>query len=360
MVCFCKNTLSQLELALPSLNASASLDISLDVEASAHLQLIASWLAQFGLPAAPWEPDEAWLELTLPSVQLSASAVATLQAFAQLQVLALSLGLDLTVQAQATAFARLVATVEARLSAMLSAGLSVNASAWAQLSAQLHASAQAEAALSLGLLPQPPPMGPPLAIWRGFLVQLRALLPVISVATQLKLDLSADLSVQLAPMLRAILAIPMPAMSATVSLMASLTAGLSAVAQLQLALGINPLEVGLAQVQLMVSERVSAAAAMVEEVTGMAMIELVAQLPRIEYCATLMANPATVNAAMSLNLPSLSWQVPALETLPVLSVGLPVAAFSAQLSAAMNLNAALSPCAGCDAQSLLSSLSVSI
>ena len=319
------------------------------------MQLLANWLGQFGLPAAPWEPDEAWLDLELPTLSLSANAMATLSAFAQLRVGALGLGIDLLVPGQANAFARLAATLSARLSAMLSASLSLDAGAWTQLSATLTAVAQVQAALQLGIFPSPP-AGPPLALWRPFLIRLRALLPMIAISGQLGLSMSANLAVELGAMLRLMLRVPMPTMPAlSLSLMASLTAALSAIAQLKLSLGIDPLLIGLPAVRLMVAERVAATANAIQQSFGLSLPNLLAMLPRIEYCPTLMAPPAVVNAAMALNLPPITWQVPAVADLPVLSLGLPVVAFTTQLSAALDISPSLSPCgATCDAASVLS------
>ncbi len=347
MVCFCKNAMGQLQLALPQLSASA------DASLNADMQLLANWLAQFGLPAAPWEPDEAWLDLELPTLSLSASAMATLSAFAQLRVGALGLGIDLLGGGgQANALTRLAATLEARMSAMMSASAAIgfDPSGWSQLSATLTATAQVQAALSLGIFPSPPP-GPPLSVWRPFLIQLRALLPMIAISTQL--GLSADLGVELGAMLRAMLRITMPAMP-SLGLMASLTSSLSAVAQLGASLGIDPLDVGFPAVQLMVSEQVTATADAVQSDLWLSLPDLLALLPHPEYSATLMAPPAVVNAAMSLNLPQLNWQVPAMTDLPVLSIGLPVVSFMAQLQAAMGISASVSPCGPiCDAGALL-------
>ena len=383
MVCFCKHTMSELELLLPSLHApdpggdlSASLSASLSANASldagiagagspgpmAELRALAAWLAQFGLPAPPWTPDPAWLGEPLPRLQLTAGAVATLQAFAQLQVLALSLGMNLMVAAQATAFARLVATLNARLALLLQTAAPINSEAWVQLSAAVTTSARVTEAVRLGLLvPTPPPMGPPLSPWRGFLSELRALLPVIAIANQLQLDLSASLTAQLAPILRTMLRIPMPAMTATLaaalSLTTSLTAALAAVAQLKLSLGIDPLTVGLPAVRMMVAERLAATASLVEQAAGMPPAALISVLPRIEYCPTLMAPAAVVQTALSLNLPPMTWQIPLIADVPVLNVGLPMAAFSAQLDAAFDLRASATPCGpGCDASVLMAAV----
>jgi hypothetical protein len=372
MVCFCKHTMTALHLALPKLGASASaaasLSASVSASASIHdtgLAALTAWLAKHGLPAAPWQPDPAWLDVQLPKPTLNAGAIATLQAFAQLHTLALALGMDLTVAAEATAFARLAATLNARLAAMLpQLSGPVSPTAWLKLSAMLSASVQVTEAVRLGLFPVAPALtvpetGPQLSVWRAFLSALRALLPVIAIANQLHLTLTANLSDQLSPMIRAMLRIPMPVMTANLSLMASLTAVLSAIAQLRLGLGIDPLEAGLPAVQAMVSARVSAAAMLVEQTTHMSLRELLDVLPKmpVAYCPTLMAPQAVVSAAVSLNLPPLTWQVPPMASLPVLSTGLPVAAFCTQLNAAMNLQASTRPCAsGCDAARLLGAL----
>jgi hypothetical protein len=91
------------------------------------------------------------------------------------------------------------------------------------------------------------------------------------------------------------------------------------------------------------------------------LLALLVRLPRPEFCATLMAPPAVVHAAASITargnaaaLASINWQVPPLTALPVLSIGLPVVALTAQLKAALGISASVTPCgATCDAATLL-------
>ncbi len=380
MVCFCKHTLISLQESLSKLSPQpaqaaggasapgamqdpASLNPTAQTPAlasapianpdAAALQALAAWLASCGLPAPPWTPDPAWRDLQLPKPVLAAPSVATLQAFAQLQVMATSMGMNLMVPAQATAFARLAATVNARLAALAQQIAPINPVPWTQLAATLTASDQANAALALGILPTPPPMAPPLSVWRPFLNALRPLLPTIAIANQLQLDLSANLAEQLAPMVRAMLQIQMPVMTATMPLMNSITATMAALAQLQAKLGIDPLAAGLPQVREMVAAQASATVSKIEQSTGQPIAPMVAALPRIEYCPTLMAPPAVVAAAISMNPQPLAWQVPPMSSLPVLNTGLPVAAFASHLQAALNLMPSRLPCTGCDAQSLL-------
>jgi hypothetical protein len=379
MVCFCKQSLSSLPLeqlaageqpgpAQPSgqtggpQTGTAPLqpaDAPPGTPMSAAQQQLAGWMAGHGLPAAPWQPDPAWQEIPLPTLSLSASALATLSAFAQLRVDALALGIDVLAPGQGTALIRLAATVAARLQSVAAqpgmAGF--NPATWTQLSSDLTAADQVQQAQRLGLLPTFP-QGAPLAPWRPFLFRLRALLPLIALSSQLGIGLDAHFVARLAAALRVMRQIPMPALTLP-PLASSLTAGLSAVARLGEALGVDPLAAGAPAVRQMVQERVAAAEAAVAQSCGGATVaEVVQALPQRDYCPTLMAPPAVVQAAVALtapevNLASLNWQVPSVAQLPVLSVGLPAVAFATQLKAALGVSMAASPCGGqCDAAAL--------
>ncbi len=353
MSCFCRNSIGALELALPSLNISASLAVP-----GAKIALsLSSWMGARGLPALPWAPDLAWLELELPRLSLSASAMATLSAFAQLQMDVMAqFGIDLTVAAQATAFARLVATANARLSAMLGMGLGISLGPWQALASLNFAIGQLEAALSMGLFVNLSMYG----AWpdfRGFLLSLRALLPLIAVMLQMKLSATADLALSI----KAMLAIKMPLMaSANLALMAELTASLSAVASLSASLGLPVLKLGFAGVEAMLAGRLALLLPQVSAALNLNLTlpNLLALLPALPYCPTLAITPAVVSAAMSLDataVAALNWQVPSLSAIPLLSIGLPVCALTASLSAALNMNAALNaPCPICDAGAVLS------
>lgn len=355
MSCFCRNSLGALELALPSLNISASLNVP-----SAKIALsLSSWMGARGLPALPWAPDLAWLELELPRLSLSATAMATISAFAQLQMDVMAqFGIDLTIHAQATAFARLVATANARLSAMVGMGLGVNLGPWQALASLNFAIGQLEAALSMGLFANLSMYG----AWpdfRAFLLALRALLPLIAATLQMKLNLSATAS--LSASIRAMLAIKMPVMaSANLALMAQLTASLSAVASLSASLGLPVLKLGFAGVEAMLSARLALLLPQLSAALNLnlELPNLLALLPALPYCPTLAITPAVVSAAMSLDataVAAMNWQVPAISALPLLSLGLPVCALTASLSAALNINAALNaPCPICDAAAVLS------
>jgi hypothetical protein len=372
MVCFCKTAMTQLQATAAQLNAPADA-ASANANASdgngngdgnappAAMSGLAAWLARFGMPAAPWQPDEAWLQAPLPKVSLSPSAMATISAFAQLRADVLSnLAIDLLVPAQATGFVRLAATLRERLATQASALPPVDASAWSELSATQSAVEQVQTANALGIFPAPPP-GPPMSMWRTFLSQLYPLLPMIAASTQLGLDPSGDIAAQLSPMLRGLRQVQLPAFPpASLLAMARLTTALSAVARLRNSLGIDPLAAGLPAVRDMVAERAADAARTIQSDHGMspaALLALVNRLPRPSFLPTLMAPPAVVQAAMRINAPALAainWQVPPASSMPILSVGLPVVAFTTQLKAATGVSVSSAPCGGgCDAAVLM-------
>lgn len=360
MGCFCKSAMGPLQLALPSLNVA----MSVAPPGAQAVLALSAWLGARGLPASPWVPDPAWLQITPPSLLLRAETLATLSAMATLraQVLA-QFGLDLLVPAQANMFARLAATLNARLSAMAAAGLSIGTGqAWLQLGALNFAIDQITLALQAGLFTANAGAYVIAPAWQSFLAALLALLPLIALSVQLGLDLRGNFAADLAVAVRAMLAVRLPALpAANLAMMASLSAQLTAVASLAASLGIAPLQIGLPGVQAMISARLSALLAALSASLGInltASLEipnLLGLLPALPACPTLAITPAVVQAALTMNasaLAALTWQAPA--GLPLLQVGLPVATLSAQLSAALGISAALAPCpAGCDANAVL-------
>jgi hypothetical protein len=353
MGCFCHGSMGALTLAMPSLNVSASLALP-GADVAMGLQ---AYLNAAGLPAEPWLPDPAWLSLALPQLRLSAQAVATISAMASLraQVLA-QFGIDLLIPGQAMAFARIVATMNARLSAMAS----FNPLGWLEIAAVNSAIDQINLALSLGLLMPSASMmmsltvpgGIPMARWTGLLALLRALCPMVAATAQLDIGLTA--TADLAAALRVLANLSLPALVAP-ELMASLTAALSAVAQLQLSLGVSPLTLGLPAVQLRVQARLSALISTLSARFGLSITlpNLLALLPELPVIPTSYATSAVIEASMQLQaIASLNWQVPSM--IAAVNIGLPTCAFVAQLQAALNINAVLpSPCgSGCDAAKL--------
>jgi hypothetical protein len=352
MVCFCKNTASDLAQVL------GSLDVQDDPGASDDMQAVLSlgdWLTGVGQPAAPFVQDSSWLDLSLPVPSLSASAIATISAIATLraQVMA-QLGIDLLVPGQATAFVRLAATLATRLDAMASLNLSLGVGAWSKLAAVAKAASDVQQAISQGVF-EPAPPSQDNAQWETFGSQLKPLLPLLSLSTQLGLNLSASFTAELSAMIGAIVKVQMPQLPVpAINLMATLSASLTAIAQLKLALGVDPIEAGFAEARAMVTAQVTAVA----QSSG-GLPDLLALLPELDVPPDLsFVTAANVSAAMSVNataLAALNWQVPSAVSLPVVSVGLPIASLSAQLSAAFGLSPSPRPCGGtCDAAALLS------
>lgn len=369
MGCFCHATLGPLTLALPQLNLSEQLVLP----GSAVPMRLSAWLSARGLPALPWMPEPNWLNLPLPRLQLSMQAVATISAMAQLraQVLA-QFGLDLLMPGQARAFARIVATMNARLSVIANLHANFNPLAWLQLSMLNNAIDQVQLALQAGLLVPAPslmlsltlPGGLPMPHWSGFLALLRALAPMIAACAQLNISLSE--TVQLSAALRMLAQLRLPALVAP-QLMASITAALSAVAQLQASLGLttSPLRLGFPALVLRVQAKLALLLPALSAQLGINLsggggsliAELLALLPNLPVLPTTLATSAVVQAAMRAQaLASLNWQVPAM--MPALQIGLPACNFALQLHAALGISAVLpSPCAsGCDAAQVMHAL----
>ena len=379
MGCFCHASMAPLIAMLPQLQATAGATAAATatVTPAANLpganiaQALAGWLAAHGLPAAPWTPEPGWLAAPLPKLRLSLSAVTTISALAQLRAQALSqLGLDLMVPAQARAFARVVATMNARMSALAAAPAmrSFSPQPLLRLASLNSAIEQVQLGLQAGVFaPSQPlltaltmPAGRPMALWTAFLAQLRRLAPMIAAGTQLNVPLSE--TAQLGAALRALSRIALPPLAAP-QLMASLTATLSALARLQASLGVNPLQLGLpgltariqAKLNVMLRAVASAFGLKLQGANPQAVLAaLLAQLPHLPPVPTDFATAPVVTAALGAHaLASLNWNVPAL--LPATQIGLPAAAFAAQLHASFGVPPVLaSPCgSGCDAARLM-------
>ena len=308
MSCFCIASLP----ALPSLNLDASLSIS--VSAQASLDLYAQISA--GLPDLPW-PDLRLPGLRLPglrlpelpSLDISAGVMATLAATAQLKAMAqASLGIDLTTSFGITSIARLVATLDARMSAI--AALNLNFAGWIQLaqinSVSLELSAVFQACLNVDARAS--------AVFNMVVPPLSWNVPSLPHISAL-LALSADLDVELIASLAATASAVAQAtanITMDLSAVASLAAGVSAIARLSASLGVNPLQVGLPRIRVLVAANFSA------------MVSLAAELG-IDF----------------------SLGLPALPAIPGFSAAL-TASLTAQLHAAIGASASLEAMASVD------------
>ncbi len=376
MGCFCHASMAPLTAMLPGLHASATVG-GATVVAPAALpganiaQALADWLAAHGLPAEPWMPDPAWLTTALPRLRLGMPAITTISALAQLRAQALSqLGLDLLKPAQAHAFARVVATLNARMTALagLPAVQQLSPQPWIRLASLNGAIDQVQLGLQAGLFRPPAPLlqaltlpaGRPMAIWTPFLSQLRKLAPMLAACTQLNVPLT-DPS-QLAGALRGLGRIALPPLAAP-QLMASLTATLSALARLQTSLGVPPLQLGLAGLTARIQAKLHVMLRAVASAFGLnlrgadpkaVLAALLAQLPHLPVAPTGFATQPTVTAALGAHLlADLDWKVP--PVLPATQIGLPACAFAAQLQSSFGAAPVLpAPCgSGCDAAKLM-------
>ncbi len=363
MGCFCHSTMLPLSALLPKLNVSVSLGLP-----GANVPMsLSAWLNLRGLPALPWTPEPSWLTLPLPRLQLNARAVATISALASLraQVLA-QFGLDLLIPQQALAFARIVATMNARLSLLAN----INPLGWIRLAALNSAIDQVQLALGAGLFAPPAslllsltmPGGFPMASWQNLLALLRLLAPMIAACAQLNISFSETAQLSAALRMLARLSLPPLAMP---QLMASLTASLSAVAQLQASLGLPVLQLGFPAIRLRVQAKLGALLPALSARFGLnlsgggasLLAALLSLLPNLPFVPTSLATSTVVQAALSAQaLASLNWQVPL--SLPAIRIGLPTCALVARLNAALGINAVLpSPCgSGCDAAKIMKAL----
>jgi hypothetical protein len=381
MSCFCHRTIAPLQVQL-SLLAAADLALAVPVSprqalAEALARELAQALAALGLPAAPWQPDPAWLDQPLPQVRLSATALATVSAFAQLRAQALAqFGLDLLVPAQAVAMARIVATLNARLAALppppVPAEL-IRLAALAEAIAQVTIAIQAHLLDPLPALTQAyaNPAGSPMSAWHALLAALRSLVPLIAASSQLGLTMDASFAAQLAVALRTLRAISLPPIR--FSAMAQLAASLSAVARLRQSLGIDPLQAGMAAVRAQIAARLAAMIGLLPPAYRTALArpgllsdaELVralrSLLPKLPFCPSQLATPAVMAAALKVDaaaVAAIDWQVPALSAVPVLQIGLPTCMVAAQVQASVSVQAVLpAPCgSGCDAARIMRGL----
>ncbi len=380
MGCFCRHDVAALAALTAQLNAAISSATSVSVSAALtadagiaaampaacllatpatlRVTALAAALAALGLPAAPWNPDPAWLELALPVLPMPPTAMATLVGLANLRAQAQAVfGLDLLDPAASLPFARLCATLSARVAA--AAALGASASASATLAASLDASASATlqglAALALALDRIELALAAPVLdialyridpVWRGFLRRIEALLPLIAALLLLGLDPAVDFTASLAASFRALLAIRLPTAAPA---MVQLSATLNAVATLRASLGIDPLAAGTVVLVERLSLRISS-------LPAAALAALADALAGLVPCPTLAITPDVVAIAASLNplaVAGLAWTPPPIAALPAIGVGAVAVGLAASLSATLGITASLSPCAdGCDAARL--------
>ncbi len=359
MGCFCADG-TRLRAALESLDsAPSSPPEASPAEASPAGDAVTSaagQLAARGLPAAPWQPDPAWLETPVPTPKLDASAVATLSGLANMRSAAQSqLGVDVLAPGTGIALARIVATMNARMAAITNVP---DPAPWQKLADQNDAADRVIQQLgsSASTEEYANPAGQPMAVWKPFLRQVRAMAPLIAATGQL--DVSADdppaMPAAIATAVRSLRAVELPPIDDPQTV-ARLIALSSAVTRLQQSLGADPVRDGFAAVQDAVARKVAEAAERLADKGSPA---------NVPYCPSAIAPPAVVTAACSeggRQIAGIAWHVPPASSFPAIRTVSLTAALVAQITAATGTNPVRSsPCSNCDARQILASASARV
>lgn len=337
-------------------------------------QGVAQWLAARDLPVAkPWTPEPAWQQTPLPQTRMGPREVATISALAHLRAQAQSqFGVDLLHPAQAHAFSRIVATMNARLAALASRPAMSNFSAqpWTRLASLNEAVDRVTAALHAGTLNPTPaqlvalthPGGQPMAQWAPLVSRLRQLAPLIAASRQLQTSPTDPSQLAAAVKTLSQVSVPPPPAAAQ-QIMANLTAAMSAQARLQASLGVNPSQAGYGAAAAAVRAKLNTALRMLAEQTGVRLqgaqpeaVEhmVLSRLPAIPPQPGSLASAEAVKAAQGSGaLAALTWKVP--HSLPATANGLTACSFVAAVQEALGTQAVQAhPCgSSCDAARLM-------
>jgi hypothetical protein len=140
-----------------------------------------------------------------------------------------------------------------------------------------------------------------------------------------------------------------------------LSTGLSAVAQLQVSLGVSPLELGFPATRALLGANLSATAAALADV-GVSLstdlsASLAAGMPSLPGTPGF-ATSAAVQAALSLDTAAFASLTVSADVSPMLTVGLSSSALAANLAAALAITASARPCPVCDSRAIMASLSI--
>ena len=360
MGCFCRHIVVP---PLPAFDASLAAELTVPpIVASLSAHLSARWL-----PAAlPWAPSPDWLHLQLPTLALSGQAVSTMMGLINARAaLMLAFNLDPLLPAHQLQLTRIVATLNLRLP--LLASLAADWQPWSALAmlngqldtiqAALTAKLFDPAHIQLNLALAASANSPALPSWRALLSQLLALAPVLAMATMLKLDLTMPGALaQLSVTIRGLRSVTLPALAMPHVVM-KLIARNDAVLRLQASLGALPF----LEMRLVVLAKLRAVLALLPPGLSVGATGSMLGMPMLLPNPSLLINAPTIAAAGRLSASvaaGLNWSIPAGLTLPLLTVGAPVASLTTGLAgigvtadASVGLGPVrLTPCnAACDA-----------
>lgn len=349
MGCFCKLAvdamLADQGLAIaatdPHLLASAQVQATLDIRASATVQtrLVAAasaWLTARSLPAAPWQPDPAWLDLALPTPPLPAAALGVIMALVQASLTSRAgFRIDLATAAGVRDLTRLVATLNLRQDALLA--MAADLRPWSELAALNAQVDTVRAAVTAGVFASGPELTPPglpepaFGVWQPFIAKITALAPLVAISRLLTVDLSTPAGLgSLGALLQTLAAINLPVL-ADATLVSQVIARASAIERLTLSLGRSPVGYPIERVVAAVNAKVSAVASALPPTLQLSATGVLLNAPVRLPNPSALVNAITVGDASRLTVKPLNWNVPKFDELPLLTSGVPAMAVAGLL-----------------------------
>ena len=361
MGCFCRQTVAAMRVGMPqmALSVAAQADLSLRLRVEDHtVNAIANWLAARWLPAPLWQPDLAWLDIHLPEPPMPAASLSVLSGLIQARLTCMAaFGIDPGVPAHLPRLARIITTLNLRIPELEL--LAADETPWQQLATLNDQVDVVLQALDHGLL-HPPSLtvqgpdvsGPPIAPWRGLLVKVKALAPLIAILRALNIDPThTGAAMLLSEQVRALRALTLPELGQPL-IVFRLISRFHAIARLRLSLGADPRTVAFSRVRLAVQRKVDGLAVRLPPSIRLLDGHL-SGMPSRQPNPSLLLTPAIMAQLQSLPLGLLNrlrWQVPEFHQLTLLTTVAPVVALVEQLRA-LGLDPVLAaPCGtGCDA-----------
>jgi len=357
MGCFCKQAVDALNRPPPKM-AEQQQETAQEPTPDAELIIVASqWLSARWLPAEPWQPDPAWLDIELPP-PLPPDALAVLcaivQAGEQCQTV---LGIDPADPADLRSLTRIVATLNRRTEALRE--LAADDQPWSAIAAlNDHADAVVAAAATKVFERQAEQEEDvPFTPWRPFLTQLKALASLVAIGQMLGIDLADPASPSvIANRVRTLRVIELPPLADPQTFLQVITRA-SALDRLGRSLGQDPRTSPAERIKAVVDQKVARAADLLPDTLRAGPAGLLGA-PQRQPNPTLLANPAVVQAASRVPNQPLPWKVPAFDQIPLLTVATSVLTLIGLLGRDL---VRTSPCGrGCDAAVALKDVAPSV
>lgn len=350
MGCFCRVPLSRLDEPVPEAEPESRPPRSELAEA------VSAWFTARWLPAEPWQPDPAWLDIPVPELPMPQAGLGVLLALVQARATCRKvLGVDIARPDTSMRLARVVATLDLRLPD-LRRFLAADRRPWDELAMLLHhadtirkaAASVANQARQDERLAEPAPAPSP--AWRKQAARVKLLAPLVAIGTAAEIDFAQPDAVrQLAELVLRLRQVTLPPL-ADIAVVLRLVARLDAIGRIRDILGFDPAPLPFQQVCDAVQSQVEDALDRVPD-ARLAEGTLVGMPPAALNLSTLL-NPATVQATARLPVAALArldWQVPDFEAFDLLRVGAPVLALTRAFVSVGIDPIAQRPCTRCDA-----------